>query len=163
MSRRAVANWCLTCRASWRIRTKTHKYVGLSGTTDPGTQQKVTANMLSADVLNVREFPTARFQLKTIEKLDRPSRHGLPQYRLLGDFTLQGVTRPIQVVAEVEQNSGWLHLRGGFTMLQSDFGMTPLYALLRCDRRGGFLADLGRSVDCSATHGHPASVSPRGE
>lgn len=101
------------------------KYVGLSGTTDPGTQQKVTANMLGADVLNVREFPTARFHIKTIEQLDQKSRRGLSQYRLLGDFTLQSVTRPIQVVAETEQQGGWLHLRGGFSILQTDFGMTP--------------------------------------
>ena len=101
------------------------KYVGLSGTTDPATQQKVTANMLSAEVLNVREFPTARFEIKSIEKLERPSRRGLPQYRLSGDFTLQSVTRPIQVMTEAEHQAGWLHLRGGFTMLQTDFGMTP--------------------------------------
>jgi hypothetical protein len=38
---------------------------------------------------------------------------------------LHGVTRPIQVVAEAEEQKGWLHLRGGFTMLQSQFGITP--------------------------------------
>jgi polyisoprenoid-binding protein YceI len=101
------------------------KYVGLSGTTDPDTQRKVTENMRGAEVLNVAEFPTARFQIKSIRKLQQASRRGLPLFQLDGDFTLQRATRPIQVVTEAEQKSGWIHLRGSFSIRQSDFGMTP--------------------------------------
>ena len=57
--------------------------------------------------------------------MGQPSRRGLPQYQLDGDFTLHGVTRPIRVVADVEEANGWLHLRGGFSILQTQFGMTP--------------------------------------
>ncbi len=101
------------------------KFVGLEGQTDASTQQQVNANMLGADVLNIAQFPTARFVIHEIEKLPQPSKQGLVQYQLKGDFTLHGVTRPIQVNAEAEDQSGWLRLRGGFTMLQSQFGMVP--------------------------------------
>ncbi len=101
------------------------KYVGLSGTTDADTQRKVTENMRGVDVLNVRQYPTARFQIKSIQKLQQVSRRGLPLYQLQGDFTLQQATRPIQVVAEAEQKAGWLHVRGSFSIRQSEFGMTP--------------------------------------
>ena len=101
------------------------KFVGLEGTTDASTQQQVNANMLGADVLNVARYPTARFVIKEIAKLPQPSQHGLAQYQLKGDFSLHGVSRPIQVIAEAEDQNGWTHLRGGFTMLQSQFGITP--------------------------------------
>lgn len=101
------------------------KFVGLEGQTDATTQQQVNANMLGADVLNVARFPTARFDVKEITKLPEPSKHGLAQYQLKGEFTLHGVSRPIQVNSEGEDQGSWLRLRGGFTMLQSQFGITP--------------------------------------
>jgi polyisoprenoid-binding protein YceI len=101
------------------------KFVGLEGQTDASTQQQVNANMLGADVLNAAQFPAARFVIHEIAKLPQPSKQGLVQYQLKGDFTLHGVSRPIEVNAEAEEQSGWLRLRGGFTMLQSQFGMVP--------------------------------------
>jgi len=101
------------------------RFVGLSGATDAATRQEVRANMLGSAVLDAAHYPTASFVVRTVAKLPQPSAKGLPQYQLAGDFTLHGVTRPIQVVAEAEEQKGWLHLRGGFTMLQSQFGITP--------------------------------------
>jgi polyisoprenoid-binding protein YceI len=57
--------------------------------------------------------------------LPQPGAHGLPQYQLAGDFTLHGVTRPIQVLAEAEEKPPWIHLRGGFSMQQTQFGIEP--------------------------------------
>jgi polyisoprenoid-binding protein YceI len=105
--------------------SEARKFVGLEGTTDASTQQQVNANMLGAQVLDVSRYPTASFKIKQIVKLPKPSQHGMAQYQLTGDFSLHGVSRPIQVVAEAEDQNGWTHLRGGFTMLQSQFGITP--------------------------------------
>lgn len=101
------------------------KYVGLAGTEDPSSQQQVTANMLGADVLDVAHFPTATFEIKHISPLPAASQRGLPQYQIDGDFTLHGVKQPIHVIADVEQNGGWTHLRGGFSILQSQYRITP--------------------------------------
>jgi len=101
------------------------RFVRLAGETDASTQQQVNANMKGSDVLAIARFPTSTFVIKQVAKLDQPSQRNLPQYQLSGDFTLHGVTRPIQVVAEAEDQNGWTHLRGGFTMLQSQFGITP--------------------------------------
>ncbi|MEQ8791493.1 MAG: YceI family protein [Pirellulaceae bacterium] len=100
-------------------------YVGLEGKTDDQTQRQATANMLGAEVLNVDRYPTATFRIKSAQRLDRPSRRKLPQYRLDGEFTLHGEQRPLTVVADVEERGGWLHLRGGFSILQSEYGMQP--------------------------------------
>jgi polyisoprenoid-binding protein YceI len=101
------------------------RFVGLEGTTDTSTQQQVNTNMRGTDVLDVGRHPTATFTIKQVVKLPEPSGPGMAQYKLAGDLALHGVSRPIQVVAEVEEKNGWTHLRGGFTMLQSQFGITP--------------------------------------
>lgn len=101
------------------------KYVGLEGTTPATTQQEVNANMLGAAVLDVAHFPTASFVVRSAQRLPQPSQRGLVQYQLDGDFTFHGVTRPLQLVAESEEQGGWTHLRGGFRLVQSQFGITP--------------------------------------
>jgi len=100
-------------------------YVGLGGSSDASTQRDVTANMLSKAVLDTARFPTATFTVVKVTSLAQRSARGLPKYQLDGDFTLHGVTRRIQVVADTEEKDGWTHLRGGFSMLQSQFGITP--------------------------------------
>lgn len=101
------------------------KYVGLEGATPPATQQEVNTNMLGAAVLDVAHFPTASFVVRSAQRLPQPSQRGLAQYQLDGEFTFHGVTRPLQVAAEAEEQGGWTHLRGGFRLVQSQFGITP--------------------------------------
>lgn len=101
------------------------KYVGLADTTPAATQREVNANMLGNAVLDTAHNPTASFVVQSVTKLRQPSAGGLAQYQLQGDFTLHGVAHPIQVVAEAEEQNGWVHLRGGFSLLQSQFGIRP--------------------------------------
>jgi len=104
---------------------RARKYVGLAGTTPATTQQEVNTNMLGSAVLDVSHYPTASFAVRSSKRLPQPSARGLTQYQLQGDFTLHGTSRPILVVAEAEEQGGWIHLRGGFSLLQSQYGMTP--------------------------------------
>ena len=101
------------------------QYVGLAGTTDADTQRQVNTNMLGPDVLDARRFPTATFRVNTIQQLraDRPG--GSPKYQLDGDFTLHGTTRPVRILAESAPLSGHIRLHGSFTILQTDYGITP--------------------------------------
>lgn len=101
------------------------KFIGLSGTPDASTQKKVNANMLGPDVLGTRRFPIASCKIRSSRLLPKKSRRGLPQYQFEGDFMLHGVTQKGQVIAEVEEQNGWVHIRGAFTMLQSQFGIKP--------------------------------------
>lgn len=101
------------------------KYIGLEGTTPAGTQQAVNDNMLGADVLAVRKFPTAEFKVTAIKQLEQKSRRGLPTYQIEGEFTLHGVAKGIRFVADNEEKDGWNHLRGSFSILQTDYGIRP--------------------------------------
>jgi len=112
--------------ASFRADTDAaRRYVGLSGTTNDSTKQKVNANMRGSGVLDIRRYPTAAFTLKSSRLLPEKSKRGLPQYRLDGSFTLHGVTRRVKIIADAEPKGGWIHLRGGFVMLQTKYGITP--------------------------------------
>lgn len=101
------------------------RYLGLSGSTDESTRSKVNANMNGSDVLNVQKYPRATFDVTSALPTGKKSSRGLPTYDLRGNFTLHGTKRPIQVIAEVEQARGWLHVRGYFVIKQTSFGITP--------------------------------------
>ncbi|MBL6726071.1 MAG: YceI family protein [Rubripirellula sp.] len=101
------------------------KYVGLTGTSDNSTRATVNENMKGPEVLNVKRFPTATFQIHSSLDSGKVSLTGRPLYRLSGNFTLCGKTQPLSVMVEVEQARGWLHLKGQFEIKQTDYGIKP--------------------------------------
>lgn len=101
------------------------RYVGLSGSTEASTRRQVNDNMKNTSILNVAQFPTAMFAIKSATLLEKKSRTGAPLFELSGEFTLRGKTRPIKFEAEAEQKDNMVHLRGRFAILQTQYGMTP--------------------------------------
>lgn len=101
------------------------RYIGLAGSSDAATRQQVDANMQGPAVLNVAKYPTAVFVVESAVSVQEPSRRRLPQYQLTGKFTLHGVTRQVQFMADSETTDGGIHLRGSFSILQSQFGIQP--------------------------------------
>jgi polyisoprenoid-binding protein YceI len=99
--------------------------VGLEGATDADTQSQVNANMLGSDVLDVRRYPTATFKIHSSLPLRGQRPNAPQQYELVGDFTLHGTTRKLTVLAEAIPMQGRLRLRGEFSILQSEYGITP--------------------------------------
>jgi polyisoprenoid-binding protein YceI len=101
------------------------RYIGLEGTTSASMQRDVNANMLGKDVLNVRKYPTATFQIKSAVPLAQKSRDGHTLYRLEGDFTLHGVKKPLKLDAEAIEEEGGTRIRGSFAIRQTTFGIEP--------------------------------------
>ena len=101
------------------------RYLGLSGDTDASTRSKVNANMKGRDVLNVQRYPQATFDVGSALATGKTSQRGLPTYELVGTFELHGTSKPIRILAEVEQARGWLHVRGNFVIAQTAYGITP--------------------------------------
>ncbi|MEI7698796.1 MAG: YceI family protein [Planctomycetia bacterium] len=101
------------------------RYVGLEGSTDKSTRQQVNVNMKGADVLNVQKFPLATFRITSAKLLQEKGRQGLPEYQLDGRFTLHGVTQPLRFQATGEEKDGRIHLRGSFSILQTNYGIRP--------------------------------------
>lgn len=101
------------------------KRLGLSGSTDAATRKAVNDNLHSAAVLDVARYPTATFEVLSAKATGEKNASGLPTYRLEGNFTLHGVTRPQSINVQVDQVRGWLRVRGAFAILQTSFGIKP--------------------------------------
>lgn len=104
------------------------KQVGLEGETDADTQEKVNDNLLGPKVLDVKEFPTATFEIQSSLATGKKSADKHPLYELKGDFTLHGKTVPLSVVAEARPGEKSTHLSGKFKILQSEYGIKPYSA-----------------------------------
>lgn len=98
------------------------RYVGLSGEQDAATQADVTRTMQGPDVLDVQRHPRAEFVLQ--RAVPRAGKAG--EWDLYGELTLHGVKRPVQVASQATSEGSWIHLRGGFAIRQSEFGIRPL-------------------------------------
>lgn len=85
-------------------------------------EDKRTQHLKSPDFFNVKQFPTANFKSTRVEKAGTG-------YRVSGDFTLKGVTRPIavEIVPVGKGKDGYGNTRAGydaqFTIKRSDFGV----------------------------------------
>jgi polyisoprenoid-binding protein YceI len=108
---------------------ESRKSVELKGTIAEATRDKVTETMLGAAVLDVEKFPTATFKIKSSGQIPAKKKGEL-WYELNGEFTLHGETRPLEVIAERTEKDGQVRLHGSFSILQSDFGITPYKAAL---------------------------------
>jgi polyisoprenoid-binding protein YceI len=99
--------------------------VGLAGETDAATARQVNDNMRGPQVLDVEHHPTATFVVKSaLPPKGQPSGQRV-QYTLEGDFTLHGVSRPMQLTAEAQvTDRGW-RVQTRFAILQTAFGITP--------------------------------------
>jgi polyisoprenoid-binding protein YceI len=104
--------------------------VGLTGETDVATQKKVNSNMRGPDVLDVAKHPRASFRILSAKSHNAVTPGETPIYDLEGQFTLHGVTRPLRMVATLNSSEGRTGLHGHFTILQSDYGITPYSAAL---------------------------------
>ncbi len=102
---------------------RSRKFVGLKGSTSASTQQQVNTNMLGADVLNTRRYPTATFTIASA--VLKKTTSGAASCELKGDFALRGKARSLTLNAQLLPSSGSRHLRGEFTILQTEYGITP--------------------------------------
>jgi hypothetical protein len=98
---------------------------GIDASIDAATVKKVNQNMLGKEILDVQQFPEASFSKATLKKTGRQSARGLPEYQFEGDFTLHGVTRHVTIPCDLDVKDGWNHIRGKFTVRQTDFGIKP--------------------------------------
>ena len=99
--------------------------VGLEGTTDATTRREVEQNMLGSGVLDVKKFPTATLKINSVRKDPARRPNAPPQIELLGDFTLHGTMQAVTILCEVSATPEATRLQGSFSLLQSDYGITP--------------------------------------
>jgi len=83
----------------------------------PSRRDRVEANMLGPEVLDVERYPTITFRAAKIDVGDST------QWTMIGDLTLHGQTHPVTVhVVKTDAT----HFTGSAVIRQSTFGITPI-------------------------------------
>lgn len=106
------------------------KYLSIQSEIDEETRKKVNDNMLGLEILAVQQYPEAKLENVKWTPTGKMSKRNLPEHLLEGDFTLHQTKRPIQALCDVEQKDGWLHIRGAFRILQSEYGIKPFSKMM---------------------------------
>lgn len=105
-------------------------------TLDKSGGEKLTGHLKSDDFFDVEQYPTAVFEIISAERrvfTERPAatqydehkRFQLnnPTHRLIGNLTMHGVTRQINIPAEIEFLPGSLIAKSQFDLNRKDWGI----------------------------------------
>jgi len=113
---------------------------------DPAANAMLVAHLRHEDFFAVDRFPTARFVLKASHRLEGRT-DGTPTHHLRGDFTLRGLTSPIDFEAALHPRveGGW-GLQAHFAIDRTRWNV--LYG------SGRFFAKLGQHLVNDAIHLH---------
>ncbi len=86
-------------------------------------RKRIQNTMKSAEQLDVKKFPVMTFKATKVEKQKKD------KYRIHGDLTMHGVTRPVSLsmLAKIEKSQ--VTLKGSLKFKQSDFGIKPFSAV----------------------------------
>ncbi len=86
-------------------------------------RKKIQNTMESAEQLDVKKFPVMTFKATKVEKQKKD------QFRIYGDLTMHGVTRPVSLLMLAKTEKSRVALQGSLKFKQSDFGIKPFSAL----------------------------------
>ncbi len=95
------------------------RVAGLEGELSEATRDSVRKNMLSTEQLHSEDHPTMAFT----------STHCTAS-SVVGDLTIRGVTRRIEMPAQLSATDGRLSLTGQVSILATDFGFEPFSAMM---------------------------------
>jgi polyisoprenoid-binding protein YceI len=95
---------------------------------DPGEsasdRQQVQSTMAGKSVLDVERFPTIRFTSTGVVREKKPKTSW--EMTLEGNLILHGVEKPISLPLHLSEKDGELRAVGEVSILQTDFGITPI-------------------------------------
>ena len=97
------------------------KLANIEGTISEGMRMDVKKHMLSDVQLDAEKFPMISFQSTSCSGSDGKS-------TLKGNFTLHGVTNPVEVPLTISSDDG-LRIQGSFPIKGTDYGITPYSAM----------------------------------
>lgn len=88
------------------------------------SRREIQQTMEGEGQLHVARFPEIRFESSRIEPM------GDDRYRVSGELTLHGTTRPVtfEARARIDEEAGTLRGETSFRFLQSDYGIEPYRA-----------------------------------
>lgn len=100
--------------------------------TDPATNAQFAGHLASPDFFASEQYPEAKFIIASAEATDENS------YRINGNLTIKGITRPVTFTAAVNSNNGTVSASGKVVVDRT------LYDIKF--RSGNFFKDLGDTL-----------------
>ena len=82
-------------------------------------QKQIINKEAHEEVLEVSKYPEITFKSTSVTGRMKPDRQF--EAKIAGDLTLHGVTRPIEIPAQVMVSGSTLHATGGFSINRSDY------------------------------------------
>ncbi|MBX9653715.1 YceI family protein, partial [bacterium] len=111
---------------------RARSHVGVKGKISDSDKKQTNANMLSAQVLDVAQFPTATFEVKSLVAMKKEGQKEPTEFQISGEFTLHGVKRPLTFATKIEpitvDASIIKKMSGSFLIKQTDYGIKPYSA-----------------------------------
>jgi polyisoprenoid-binding protein YceI len=89
---------------------------------DEGFNKQLTDHLKSADLFNIAKYPQATFKLVKGTRLDVPE--GQPNYKIVGDLNLHGVTQRLEFPATVVFAKKKVTATASVTIDRTKFGVT---------------------------------------
>src|SRR5271170_100774 len=95
---------------------------------DPGVsdsdRQQIQSTMAGKAVLDVERFPTIRFTSTGVAREKKPNTSW--EMTLEGNLIFHGVEKPVSLPLHLSERDGELRAEGEVSILQTDFGITPI-------------------------------------
>lgn len=81
--------------------------------------EKLTGHLKNIDFFNVNEYPTAKFETKSLEPIEGEA----DKYTVKGELTMLGVTKPVEFPAMLKMVDGKVMMESAFVLDRTEFGM----------------------------------------
>lgn len=95
-------------------------------TTTIASDESRRDNRLRNEGLQTDQYPTASFTVTQPVEVPAATLSGSPaDITLVGDLTLHGVTKPVQIPAQAQMADGKIQVAGSLSFPLSDFGISP--------------------------------------
>jgi polyisoprenoid-binding protein YceI len=95
---------------------------------DPGEsdkdRQEVQSTMLGEKVLDAAKFPRIQFTSTAVRA--KPEKDGQTDLQIEGTLNLHGVEKPVVVPLRLRRNAAGITADGELSLLQTDYGITPV-------------------------------------
>jgi len=85
---------------------------------------EINKTMRSSRQLDIEKYPIVNFRSESLKRIEGES------FEIVGDFSLHGVTKLVNIPVTISMENGILKLKGGFSFLQSDYNIQPYSSAL---------------------------------
>lgn len=90
--------------------------------TDEESNKKLTTHLSSADFFDVKKYPTSKFEITGVEKLQEVDAEG-NNYKIMGNLTIKDITKNITIPANVSIDENQFTAKAKFSIDRTEWNI----------------------------------------